>query len=84
MAVYNSPSDWSNEPLTIPANTLLTVTDVNGNVVAHRNVSRPNDQTDNNNYFANKFADTTLYAYPLTASFATDPNAGSVPDGDFV
>jgi hypothetical protein len=85
MDVFTQPSDFTNNPLTIPANYLMVVTDVNGNVVAHRDVSRSNAQTDNNGYFANKFADTTFYAYPLTVTFTLDPNAAPAStDADFV
>ena len=71
----NSPADFTNTPLVIPANYLLQINDTYGNEVAHRDVSRPYDMTASS--FADKFADTSVYAYPLTAIFTLDPNAAA-------
>ena len=68
MYIYNQPSDFDVNPVTIPANQLMTVTDANQNIAAQSSASRPDDQTDTGQ-FAIQFEDTTVYHFPLTLSF---------------
>ena len=70
--VFNTLADFqdANNPVVIPAYNTFVVQDANGNDVCHSgdNVYRPNDRTDNSNYFFNKF-DSPSYSFPLTFVF---------------
>jgi hypothetical protein len=81
--VYNSPSDFVANPITVPAGEFMIVTDANGNIPCETEVSRPVALTDTAGSFATKFADESVYIYPLTVSFVPDPNYVPAPPVSF-
>jgi hypothetical protein len=86
--VYNSPEEFRERPITIPANHTVKVVDAEGREKLHRIESFADDHTDKSGRFARQLAYKTLdkdgtvldeVTYPVTVSFAFKQSPKEVP-----